>query len=226
MEMTPNVKQHQAYSIAFKYFNEFLFDNTLPEVMLTLTRDENAIKGYYLKEAWHDDKGNVLAEISLNANSMNDNVYFLLNVLIHEMVHLWQFTFGSPEKGSHNEEFAQKCEELGLVFEKDRTGPQVQTLIGPDGLAAFAVNSLPEAAIFPFMSQDKGTSSPPQWHPIPVPVPSESSPPEPPPAPPPPPEELRNNYACPICGLLAKAKPGSHLICGLCNEPLVEEVQK
>lgn len=217
MKLTPNVRQHLAYSIAFDHFNKCLFEGALPQVMLTLTRDENALKGYFMEKAWHDNTNKQCAEISLNANSMNNDIYALMNVLIHEMIHLWQFTFGSPDKGSHNEEFAVKCEELGLTFEKDRVGKYVQTHIGDSGPALEAVMTLPEKAIFPFMSHDKGTSSPPKWHPIPVPIPVPSKPEK---------QEPVNNYACPICGLLAKAKPGSHLVCGICTEPLIEEVQK
>lgn len=224
MNTLPNIGQHKAYSLAFEHFNKFLFEDTLRPVMLTLTRDELALKGYYLPDAWHNETGDSFDEISLNANSMEDNVYFLLNVLIHEMVHLWQFSFGSPEKGSHNEEFAVKCDELGLVFTDNRTGCAVQTEIGKDdSLALDAMASLPEEAIFPYMSKDKGTSTPPKWHPIPIPVPmpAESKPRKP---------RAKKiplcNYACPICGVLAAAKEKVFLLCGDCDEPLIEEVKK
>jgi hypothetical protein len=226
MKTLPNNIQHEAYSKAFGHFNKTLFSGTLPLVMLTLTRDEQALKGYYMPDAWHDEKENSFAEISLNANSMKDDVYFLLNVLIHEMVHLWQFTFGSPDKGSHNEEFAVKCEELGLVFTNDRTGQAVQTEIGDTGegescKALDAMASLPEEAIFPYMSKDKGTSTPPKWHPIPVPVPAKPKPRKPRAK-----KVPLTNYACPICGVLASAKPKIFLLCGECDEPLIEEVGK
>ena len=52
----PTEKQYQVLQDAFDYFNEALFKDSLPQVMLTLNRERNTF-GYYVPSIWTDDKG-------------------------------------------------------------------------------------------------------------------------------------------------------------------------
>ena len=62
----PTEKQYQVLQDAFDYFNEKLFKDSLPQVMLTLNRERNTF-GYYVPSIWTDDKGvEQWGEIALN----------------------------------------------------------------------------------------------------------------------------------------------------------------
>ena len=52
----PTEKQYQVLQDAFDYFNEALFKDSLPQVMLTLNRERNTF-GYFVPSIWTDDKG-------------------------------------------------------------------------------------------------------------------------------------------------------------------------
>lgn len=47
----PTEKQYQVLQDAFDYFNEALFKDSLPQVMLTLNRERNTF-GYYVPSIW------------------------------------------------------------------------------------------------------------------------------------------------------------------------------
>lgn len=66
MMFKPTKEQYQALQGAFDYFNEALFKDSLPQVMLTLNRERNTF-GYYVPSIWTDEKGVVQwGEIALN----------------------------------------------------------------------------------------------------------------------------------------------------------------
>lgn len=85
----------------------------------------------------------MLYEITFNAVHMRDEdghqvweygQYGELEILLHEMIHLWQQNFGQhpirPGKVTHNAEFVRKCEYFGL---HPRLGSGAHTQIA-DGL--------------------------------------------------------------------------------------------
>ena len=216
MEKPVVLEQSEAYFLAFDHLNGKLFDGELISPMLVLTRNQNVIRGYFAPDRWHNEDGNTIHEISLNANAMNDDVFMLMNVLIHEIVHLWQYDFGKISRpGYHNKQFAEKCKEIGLSFKGPETGQAVETHIVPGGRAYEAVASLPESAILPWMSgnfeekekadqkkenQGGGGNGRRQ---------SRSG--------------KRAKYTCPECGLNAWAKQRASLLCGECDRLLVEQ---
>jgi uncharacterized membrane protein YgcG len=228
----PLIEQSQAYHGAFDWFNEKLFDGQLPRPMLCLTRNANVIGGYFNKDKWHDEKGNGIHEIAINANMMEQgNVVELMHTLIHEMLHLKQEVVGKPSRhGYHNSEFADWAEAMGLeckdVKTKQRTGHMIATKILDGGKAAKAIALLPDEHIFPWMAvstradggeegggggggggtgegSGRGSRG------------GDGS--EPPRR-----SGSRSKFTCAICGLNAWAKPGAQLVCGECDKALVE----
>ena len=160
----PSVRQGNAYFEAFRWFNNQLFDGKLPPVMLCLTRNANVIGGYHCPDKWRDEKGTLLAEIALNANHMDgENIPFLMEILVHEMLHHWQWSLGKPGRmGYHNKEYADKARELGLrPYEQDPktgedtgrdTGDAVRTPVVEGGKTAIAIAEMPDGAIFPWVA--------------------------------------------------------------------------
>ena len=225
----PLIEQSQAYNGAFDWFNEKLFDGQLPRPMLCLTRNANVIGGYFNKAKWHDEAGNSVHEIAINANMMEQgNIVELMHTLIHEMIHLKQEVVGKPSRhGYHNSEYADWAENMGLHC-KDmktgkRTGHMIATKIEDGGKAAKAIALLPDEHIFPWMAVSTGEDG------------NESGGggtgtgegsgggtrggdgSEPPRR-----SGARSKFTCAICGLNAWAKPGAKLVCGECDKALIE----
>lgn len=112
----PTAQAYGELRLAFKVFNERLFDSTLPSPLITLQREPRTC-GYFSNKRFVGHDGVTTDEIALNPE------YFacvplveVLATLLHEMVHLWQAHFGRPGRGRyHNAEFARKMIEVGLM---------------------------------------------------------------------------------------------------------------
>lgn len=131
MEFKSTEKQYTALQGAFDYFNEKLFKDSLPQVMLTLNRERNTA-GYFIPSIWTNQKwpdekeAGKWGEIALNPDYIlkdgkrtDEDVY---STLVHEMCHLWQEYDGSaPRRCYHNKDFAEKMECVGLITSSDGT---------------------------------------------------------------------------------------------------------
>lgn len=109
--------QYSILDEAFQYFNSKLFNGELPDVMITLQRKSKAA-GYHHFEKFEgrENKKERITEIALNPDvfsvSTDEEV---MDTLVHEMVHHWQYFFGTPTRaGYHNREWAAKMKEVGL----------------------------------------------------------------------------------------------------------------
>lgn len=219
-KVSPNIELNESYLKAFDHFNKKLFSGTLGRPMLCFTRNSNVIGGYFSPNKWYNENGRRVHEIAINANHMKGgDIPFLMGILIHEMVHLWQNDYGKPTRnGYHNYQWIQKAMAVGLVCEADDggvdvPGQNIHTEFRPNDWAMKATASLPDEAIFPWLS-----------------VPLNPEPPQP--------KGgdgkekskdketgkggKRSKYTCPACGLNAWAKPGVKLSCLTCNQVLVE----
>lgn len=113
-EPTPEV--YKEFQEAFDYFNEHLFDNSLPPCLITLQREKRTM-GYFSPGRFVRRTGEMADEIALNP------AYFavltkqhILSVLVHEMVHMWQVYHGTPGRGRyHNKEWGDMMESIGLM---------------------------------------------------------------------------------------------------------------
>lgn len=213
----PNIQMSAAYYAAYDHLNRELFNGKLPVPMLVLTRDARVIAGHFVSKKWTDTETGkkTIHEIAININMMQrGDPVLIFGILVHEMVHLWQEEKGEPTRnGYHNQEWVDKAQELGLEC-PEGPGQKANTnaALTPGGPAEIAIADMPDEAWFPWTTtgikqegDDKGGGTPP----------------------PPPPvtkSGKRSKYTCPVCGLNAWAKAGVVLICGACNQPLVEQV--
>ena len=150
--MNENIKPTKEMSEALQsmrdYLNMTLFDGALPECFITLTRNKNVIGGYHSKDQWQNEDGQLVAEIGLNSNFViNGDQVTLMNVLLHELLHLEQNQKGTQGRvGYHNQDFADRCKELGLQVtchdpgrEGAETGTNISTELIHDGPAEQAL---------------------------------------------------------------------------------------
>ena len=170
-------------------------------------------------------------EIALNANLMitGDLIYMLI-VLVHEQVHFFQWLFGKPSRnGYHNQEWADKCKEIGLQpFGPDgkETGQAIDTKLIEGGKAekvlAEMLTERADEFVFPWFADplmiDQGEAREPSPEekerkgPKKPDKDAESFPGR---------SGKRDKYTCVICGASVWGKPGLHIACLDCNKPMV-----
>lgn len=155
---TPTLEQMTAYQQAFDYFNQELFSDRLPQVILNFSRSGSSTIAFYTPKRWQQDEKQVdqkaLDEISLNPKYLGMSMEEIMSSLVHEMVHLWQFAFGNPSRRSyHNKEWAMKMNEIGLSPDDGtgkETGQNVSHKIGEEGLFQKAFQNMPESYSLPW----------------------------------------------------------------------------
>jgi predicted SprT family Zn-dependent metalloprotease len=142
--------EHAAFDIAFKFFNRGLFQDKLPDCLITLQRKNKTYGYFHCGRFGARDGSNVADEIALNpATFRNRSDKEILSTLVHEMTHCWQAHFGklSPNR-YHNRQWADKMEEVGLTPSRNgkpggkRTGQKMTHYITPDGPFDLVANAL------------------------------------------------------------------------------------
>lgn len=114
--MKPTETTYEELQSAFEHFNNALFDAELPFCLITLQREKQTY-GYFSAERFVNRDGGTTDEIAMNP------AYFavcppeeIMQTLVHEMAHLWQYHFGKPgRRGYHNKQWAEKMEAIGLM---------------------------------------------------------------------------------------------------------------
>ena len=212
----PLTALHKAYN----YFNIELFDNQLPKCSLRFSSKKNT-KGFFSSNRWIHlrDQSKGIHEISLSHYTLS-NLKFALSVLVHQMVHLWQWEFGTPSRnGYHNREWAVKLEDIGLIptdtgkVGGKKTGQFILHYINEGGKYDIAYCSIPRMILSPFnklvLNQKSNLSL---SH-----MPDKHN------------HNLRENhsinasgkkktkYCCPLCKSNVWGKPSLKIICGSCN---------
>lgn len=116
MKTKPTFEMYTELQTAFDHFNRILFENKLPECMITLQR-ESSTYGYYSVNRFIKKNGEKIDEIAMNPEYFSiRSIPETLSTLVHEMVHLQQQHFGSPGRGRyHNHEWANWMEYVGLM---------------------------------------------------------------------------------------------------------------
>lgn len=208
---------------AFDFFNEQLFRNRLPQVIITTQRHRGAY-GVFCPESYiqrsFDEDGNMLVpeyqvhEISI----MPDNMYGrsdreVLSTLVHEMCHLQQQEQGKPSRnGYHNKQWGDYMRAVGLepssYGKNDSRNPELPEEQKEKYGEGVATGQKVSHFIIPNASFDKacaklldsGFTLDLQQAPRLI-------------------EKAKKNklkYICPQCGINAWAKPGVKLACGEC----------
>jgi len=110
--------QYLSLQHAYDWFNKSLFDDQLPQVLITLQRSKVAY-GYFWCNQYSNRDGSPerLDEIALNPEAMHGRSdERILSTLVHEMVHCWQQHFGHPSRGGyHNAQWASVMVAIGLT---------------------------------------------------------------------------------------------------------------
>ena len=114
--MAPTKELYDTLELAFRYFNQYLFDDQLPPVLFTVQRKQKCM-GYFAPDRWASPNGKNCHELAINPAYVSNNALIeVLQTLVHEMAHEWQHCFGTPSRnGYHNKEWADKMEAIGLM---------------------------------------------------------------------------------------------------------------
>lgn len=102
---------------AYDFYNQRLFDGQLPDCLITFQRGKNTMGYFSSKRFISSQSGEMIDEIALNPEYFP--VYPVIEVMqtiVHEQCHMWQFHFGNPSiKSYHNAQWAAKMESIGLM---------------------------------------------------------------------------------------------------------------
>lgn len=154
--MNPTLQAYAELQEAYDHYNEALFDGALPFCLITMQREKRTY-GYFSPERFvHRKDKSKTDEIAMNPS------YFgvippleIMQTLVHEMAHLWQFHFGKPgRRGYHNKEWADKMESIGLMPSSTgrpggkRTGEKMADYAIKGGLFLQATAELDERGFF------------------------------------------------------------------------------
>ena len=106
--------QSKLFGRLFNYYNKSLFNGKLKDCLFNMDR-KTGDYGFFTPERWSGLKNEVIHEINLNPRCLEWKPIEWHAVIVHNMVHSWQYDYGEPSRpGYHNKEFAQKSEEIGL----------------------------------------------------------------------------------------------------------------
>jgi len=202
-------REYATLQDAYDFFNEALFDGTLPQLLITLQRHRRAL-GYFSAERFQSRDG-VQArvhEIALNPEGFRgESDEEILSTLAHEMTHVWQKEYGKAGRGRyHNRQFAAKMHSIGLMPSATGkpggavTGDHMSHYILPDGHFITSCRQFLERYRLTWESAipRKERSGP---------EPDEEGGSKP----------TRVKFTCPNCDLNAWAKPDARIVCYDCS---------
>lgn len=146
---SPTEESYSRFQEAYSFFNERLFENKLPDCMITFQRQKR-IMGYVSLERWINSEKEYTHELAINPEYFaNYPLVEICQTLCHEMVHIWQAQFGNMgRRGYHNREWANKMMSIGLMPSTtgqpggDTVGEHVGDYILHDGRFLAAFNEL------------------------------------------------------------------------------------
>ena len=208
--------EYNAFQRAYDHFNRVLFNNELPQCLITLQRTRSAY-GYF----WHSqftarNESGAIDEIALNPDAFAERSdEEILSTLGHEMCHLWQVHFGKPSRaGYHNREWADKMESIGLTPSSTgreggkRTGQSMTHYITPDGAFTKAYGTLVKRGVkLNWNARGAGAALPGKKAPKGGNGAAGTAAKK---------RASKTKYTCTNCGANAWAKAGSNLVCGTC----------
>ena len=147
--INPTQDTYDALQKAYDFYNWKLFNDELPNCLMTLQR-KNGTYGYFCPSNTHNDDGCLSDEIALNPSFFPTRpIEETLSTLVHEQVHLWQSHFGTPGRARyHNREWANKMITVGLqptstgAVGGRETGDKMTHFILPFGRFAVATEAL------------------------------------------------------------------------------------
>lgn len=126
--LAQTVVLYTSLQVAYTFFNDELFSAKLPPVLFTLQR-KKGMAGYFHHKKFSQrlecppDQRERIDEIAINPESIaTHSDLYVLQVLLHEMCHVWQTYYGKPSRsGYHNLDFAREMERVGLMTSTNGT---------------------------------------------------------------------------------------------------------
>lgn len=214
---SPTKSQFTNYQALYDYFNEKLFGDKLPPIILNFSRKANTA-GFFAPNRWVSIKSSDKThEISINPSYMA-NVSFIevCQTLAHEQAHLWQLLYGKPSRtGYHNKEWAEKMESIGLMSSDTgqqggkKVGQRMSDYVIEGGGFEKVFNELPENLKLPWVANErikKSAQEPGENDGTGVKE-----------------EQKKKNkikYTCPGCGINVWGKPDLDIYCKSCEKNL------
>lgn len=122
--LQPVIKElHKAYGM----INKILFNNELPEVVITMQSRGNKMPGvlgwFVTSPIWENGEGKTLYEINIVPEAMKRDYIEIIQTLAHEAVHVYcavnKIKETSRGGSYHNKRFKQVAEEHGFEFLHD-----------------------------------------------------------------------------------------------------------
>jgi hypothetical protein len=143
---------------AGRFNDEFKLDVT--EIALCIDRLPSGHYGHYREG--HNGFG-LRGEIAINARYLSRDLWEILGTLLHELLHAWQESHGTPGKRNHhNAEFQAKARELGLII--DRCGLTGYTANSPfKALLRECGVRVPTCEVLPPKNRPRGDSKMKKW---------------------------------------------------------------
>ncbi len=209
-EAKPTKQTYTEFQTAYDFFNRELFDNQLPDCLITYQRKAKT-KGYFADGRFENiENGEIIDEIAMNPDYFGGNEHSpktILSTLVHEMCHLWQKYHGTPGRNRyHNQEWAEIMLKIGLRPTDDgtlngkTTGDTVSHLIISGGSFDKASEQLLKDIKIAWV--DRWTSNARILGAKP---------------------KNKTKYVCPVCRLNVWGKPGINILCGNCKCRMIME---
>lgn len=211
--------QYETLDKAYKFFNQKLFENKLPDCMLLMQRKGKRNLGYFHPERFVDRqlidearskkmKNSVprIDELSLNPdNFVGRSDIEIMQTLVHEMAHVWQFrcTDKYPRNGYHDKVWGRQMEAIGLM--PSNTGEEGGKRTGQQMMDYPIKGGKFEIACKAFLKSNKIKLTS-----FPLPAAASTQ------------NKNKTKYTCPSCEMNAWAKPNANIQCGDCDEQMME----
>jgi len=201
---------------AYDHFNIELWDNRLPDAIITRTRKKNVL-GFFSPDRFQHINGRVVAEISMNSRylAVHDDRQSL-STLVHEMAHVWRHYLGPLNRkgervtnGYHDLKWAAEMERIGLIPsdtgapDGNKTGYRMSHYIDKDGVFDLSCSLLLKSGFQIKWADRIVRSKLPDCDPS---DPDNNSS-----------KKDRIKFTCPSCSLNAWAKPSAKIACGTCS---------
>jgi predicted SprT family Zn-dependent metalloprotease len=231
-DVNPHSVLYSQLQRAAEVFNAELFNGELPNFVFTLQRGKSSV-GYFSPDQWSNAQGSLASEVAINPCYLASNSLLqLFQTIVHELCHLWQHEFGrnKPRRGYHNQEWAEKMEQIGLIPSStgnvggNRVGQKMSDYPSQDGRFMKVSRTLVESGFgldwvdrdfnikqISYRSMPVEISSKlnaPLVHSFPELAPLEIIGRE---------QKKKIKYCCPECSAKVWGKPRLEIICGSCS---------
>lgn len=197
---------YSTFDKAYAFFNARLFENRLPDSLITLQRKSRS-QGHFGAERFQERNGKEkVAELNLNPDYFVDRTDTeILSTLVHELTHVQQQSSGTPSRGGyHNKQWAGMMESIGLM--PSSTGEEGGSKTGQN-----MTHYIIEGGAFDIACRDFLKMGGLEWESVVYAAVSGER------------KKTRWKFTCPECAQNAWAKENARLMCGDCECHLERE---